>query len=413
MFKGQLLRRNFSLFNRVPHARVVRSAVRDGHDSVNVQRFRIQKPFFGKSRLIGAIAVLSALYGVTRYISIEVEVEEVQDDKSRSTRPGKPISNEEGAEDSAGEESEEEYEDDEDDDDALLFLPTGFSRPKPKTFYKGSDPEWQEFRKVATDRPRVEKIRNELSAMIRNVAKKSPGYATHLGTIDTNKGKAWIELRFPDGPPTEFERPGIELTEDLEWRKATRPVEELHHQRLSKLLYPSEAGNVLYQEVKRKAGLSWKGFRTYMGWEVKSEPATVQSVIQKVLADPPTPSGIGAPTTQATPTSPASEGKQPTEVASPLGSPAKDVRFALPDAKKLTLDLTQFRQDFRKTAKPYAIQPARGTFIVIGLVEVYGERARMTLNVAATYDPKQGRYMSLQASVWNLVKHRQSPRGGP
>lgn len=41
----------------------------------------------------------------------------------------------------------------------LLFLPTGLSRPKPKSFYRGSDPEWREFRKLATDRPRVDKIR--------------------------------------------------------------------------------------------------------------------------------------------------------------------------------------------------------------------------------------------------------------
>lgn len=58
-----------------------------------------------------------------------------------------------------GEEGEDE---DDDYDDALLFLPTGFSRPKPQVFYKGSDPEWQEFKKVATDRPRCEKIHSTL-----------------------------------------------------------------------------------------------------------------------------------------------------------------------------------------------------------------------------------------------------------
>jgi len=215
----------------------------------------------------------------------------------------------------------------------------------------------------------------------------------------------------------EYERPGIELTEDLEWRKATRPVEDLHHQRLSKLLYPTEVGNALYQDTKRKAGLSWKSFRTYMGWEANSEPETVRGVIQKVLVDPSTPSAPGASATPATssPSEPAAtESKQqPAESASPLGSPAKDIGFVLPDPKKLTLDLTQFRQDFRKTAKPYALQPPRGTFMVLGLIEIYGDRARMTLNVAAAYDPKLGRYVSLKAQVWNLVDHRQSPKGGP
>jgi hypothetical protein len=116
-------------------------------------------------RLVGAVAVTAAFYGVTRYISIEVDEEEEEEDKKqRSTRPGTQIGNEDGAEEAdehdVEEEDNEDDEDDEDYDDALLFLPTGFSRPKPKTFYRGSDPEWQEYRKVATDRPRVEKIRS-------------------------------------------------------------------------------------------------------------------------------------------------------------------------------------------------------------------------------------------------------------
>lgn len=382
--------------------------------------------------MIGAVAIGAAFYAVTRYVGIEVEIETVEDGKQQSTRSGNQISNQEAA-DEAGQEVEEEYEDDEDYDDAILFLPTGFSRPKPKTFYRGSDPEWQEYRKLAADRPRVEKIRSmrsmqmgcmavtdsqtdELSAMIRSLAKKNPSYVARLGNIDTAKGKSWIELKFPDGPPVEYERPGIELTEDLEWRKATRPVEDLHHQRLSKVLFPTDVSNALYQDTKRKAELSWKSFRSYMGWEDKSEPDTVQGVIQRVLASPPSPSGPGVSATPAASDSSASaatESKQPAETASPFGSPAKDVGFVLPDPKKLTLDLTQFRQDFRKAFKPYTMQAPRGTFMVLGIIEVYGDRARMTLNVTAAYDPKQGRYVSLKAGVWNLVDHRQHPRGGP
>jgi hypothetical protein len=382
--------------------------------------------------LVGVVAVAAAFYGVTRYISIEVEEdeEEEKDNKQRSSRPGNQIGNEDGGEEAdEGDVEEEDEEEDDDYDDALIFLPTGFSRPKPKTFYRGSDPEWQEYRKVATDRPRVEKIRSthamrsglcqsltatdELSALIRSIAKKNPGYAARLGTIDASKGKAWIEVKFPDGPPIEYERPGIELTEDLEWRKATRPVEELHHQRLAKLLYPSAVSTAIYQDTKRKAAVSWRSFQSYLGWEVKAEPTTVKQVIQKVLADPAAPSPPGtsaAPAASDSTASAAPDNKQPAETDSPL---AKDVGFALPDPKKLTLDLTQFRQDFRKAVKPYAMQPPRGTFVVMGLIEVYGDRARMTLNVSAAYDPKQGRYVSLQAAVWNLVDHRQRPRGGP
>jgi hypothetical protein len=81
-------------------------------------------------------------------------VEKVEEDGQGT--PG-AVSTDEGA--------DEEVDDDEE-EDVLLFLPTGFSRPRPRTFYKGSDPEWKEFSKVASDRPRVEKIRSMSSRVL-------------------------------------------------------------------------------------------------------------------------------------------------------------------------------------------------------------------------------------------------------
>jgi hypothetical protein len=99
-----------------------------------------------------------ATYGLGRYIGIEVEVEEVEEEAKKSAKKGGPA-DEDGWQ-KAGEEVEDE-EEEEEYDDAILFLPTGFSRPRRRTFYKGSDPEWQAFKKIATDRPRIEKIRGK------------------------------------------------------------------------------------------------------------------------------------------------------------------------------------------------------------------------------------------------------------
>ncbi|KAH7087070.1 hypothetical protein FB567DRAFT_496750 [Paraphoma chrysanthemicola] len=414
MFKAQVLRRNFSLFNRVPYSRIVRSAARDGHDSVTIQRVRISRPVFGKSRLIGTVAIAAAFYGVGRYLGVEVEVELV-DDANRKSRPSNSISNGDATSEESEEAADEEEEEEEEYDDAILFLPTGFSKQKPQTFYRGSDPEWQEFKKLATDRPRVERIRNELVSMMRTMAQRTPGYEVRIGKVDTSKGNKWVEVKFPDGPPREYERPGIELTEDLEWRRATRPVEPIHHARLSRVLFPTEVSNALYQDTKRKAELSWRSFRSYIGWEETSEPATVQTVVQKAVANAPSPSAPGvqvAPAATSSPSSPATESKPTTETTSSLSSQAKELGFVLPDPKRLTLDLSQFRQDFRKAFKPYPPQPPRGSVVVLGLIDIVGERARLTLNVTAAYDPKQGRYVSVQASIWNITENTQRPKGG-
>jgi hypothetical protein len=83
----------------------------------------------------------------------------VEEKDKKSAKEGSPA-DEDGWQ-KAGEEVEDEEEEEEEYDDAILFLPTGFSRPRRKTFYKGSDPEWQAFKKIATERPRVEKIRGK------------------------------------------------------------------------------------------------------------------------------------------------------------------------------------------------------------------------------------------------------------
>ncbi|KAH7399304.1 hypothetical protein BKA66DRAFT_545469 [Pyrenochaeta sp. MPI-SDFR-AT-0127] len=418
MFKAQVLRRNLSLFNRVPYSRIARSAARDGHETIVIQRVHIRRPFLSKSRLVGAVAIAGASYGLTRYLGLEIEVEEVEQKEQKSARSNNQA-HVEDKDKETGQEADHEDDEEEEYDDVLLFLPTGFSRPCSKTYYRGSDPEWQEFRRIANDQPRIIKIRRELVATIRSSAAKNPGYIARYGQVDTSKGGFWLEVKFPDGPPVEYERPGIELTEDLEWRKATRLVEEAHHHRLTKAFLPKEVAVALYEDTKRKARISWKDFRVYMGWDEKSEPDTAQQLIQRIGVHPPSAPTSTAPSNNATPNSPSTSPANDTQrtASSPSTAPvdglAKDLGLVLPDPKKLTMDLSQVRQDFSKASKPYDMQAPRGTFLVNGLVEVYGARSRVTVNVSAAYDPKQARYLSMKLGVWSITDHRQIPKGGP
>lgn len=114
--------------------------------------------------MVGTVAVTVAFYGLTRYVGIDVEVGVVDEQrgKGKGAHSGGQSRKENEWQD-AGQEVVDD--DDEEYDDALLFLPTGLSRPGPKTFYRGSDPEWQEFKQVATDLPRVEKIRGTHSCL--------------------------------------------------------------------------------------------------------------------------------------------------------------------------------------------------------------------------------------------------------
>jgi hypothetical protein len=50
MFKAQIIRRSFSLFNRRGlDSRIIRSAARDGHENIQIQRVRFRKPLLTTS----------------------------------------------------------------------------------------------------------------------------------------------------------------------------------------------------------------------------------------------------------------------------------------------------------------------------------------------------------------------------
>ena len=105
-------------------------------------------------RLVGVVAISWAAYGLVQYLGLEVEVEVVNKDQ-KPAHPGDSVRNE----DDSAAEWEVATGEEEDEDDVILFLPTGFSRPAPKKLWRGSDPEWQEFKKIATDSARINKIR--------------------------------------------------------------------------------------------------------------------------------------------------------------------------------------------------------------------------------------------------------------
>ena len=192
-------------------------------------------------------------------------------------------------------------------------------------------------------------------------------------------------------------------------------MEDKHHQRLKRVLFPSTVAAVLYNDTKKKIESSWKNFRVYLGLEEKTEPETVQQLVQRLGVNKSSPRSPAPPSTSTTSSPPSTSPSNDTQhrATSPSAALAKELGLVLPDPKKLTLDLSQFRQDFRKAQKPYDLATPRGAVLVLGLIDVYGDRARMTLNVAAAYDPKQGRYVSIRATVWNFVELRQHPKGGP
>ncbi|KAL5409784.1 hypothetical protein PMIN03_005770 [Paraphaeosphaeria minitans] len=426
MFKPQVFRRSFSLFRRAPTSAIVKSASQDGNDAIRIQRVRIQKRVFTTSRFAGSVVVAVGAWKFLDWLNEKTEDEEELEQHRRARRasiPGQGGDDKGGREITPEEEAEwevqdnEEGEEEEEEEESLLFFPTGFSRPKPRSFYRGSDPEWQTFVRLARDRPRVEKIRGELVTMVRELASKNPKFTVLLGKIDTTKGSIWIEVKFPDGPPLEYERPGILLTEDLTFRKGAQVVDPIHHRTLANVLMPTAVANSVYADMKRRLHGQWLDLRKYVGFEVKQSP--VENMFKGL--SPPT--GKATTTTQPPvgPTTPGAPATADAEKQAQLPAPSTPTKPALeklgltlPDPGQApTMNLAYFRLMLMKNRQPLSLEPPRGTFIVTGLVELIGDKAKMTLDITACYDPNMAEYVMLNTRVRSMTKYKQQPRGGP
>jgi hypothetical protein len=91
-------------------------------------------PLFTPLRIASFLLYTSCLVGYVWYFFPELEIEVTE-----------------------GEAPESENESDFADEDSL-FVPLTWAKKLPRSFYKGSDPEWQEFVKVSKDKARVKKI---------------------------------------------------------------------------------------------------------------------------------------------------------------------------------------------------------------------------------------------------------------
>jgi len=125
--------------------RTVRPISRWSSVDENTRPVRLVSPMFDTRRLATFALYTGCVGGYLYWLAPEVtlEVEEVPADEQG--RPLKP--NEEPG-----------SEEDEFADSDSRFIPMTWATKLPRAYYKGSDPEWQEFRKLATDGEKQKRI---------------------------------------------------------------------------------------------------------------------------------------------------------------------------------------------------------------------------------------------------------------
>ncbi|GAB7363860.1 hypothetical protein MBLNU230_g4424t1 [Neophaeotheca triangularis] len=425
------LRQQFPLLHRQAQNRQLSRSIwrRQYTEEVplRTQQVRFKRPGFTTKRLLTWGIYLGAVYGFSSFVlrHLEIEVEFVGEDEMEEGAEGEEVSEEDMVEVEVGPDGQV-YADPE-----STFIPMTWAVKQPRTYYRGSDPEWQAFVKVARDKKRCKQIQDELVRVVYTGTQHHPMISRQLGR-NTKVGKYWLDINFPDGPPPEYERSGIEIGDGYVAWSAQR-IQSEQQWRITRALWPKAAFESSYATAKVLAGIQYRRFKQAIGWEGKDplspeerfkhamdmmakHQAAKEGGASRVGKPQLDPEGTGSSGVVGSPSSSTSAPSQ----SSTAEGPKLPYHFPVPlpptsatSETDLPIAMHTFSQSLNKNWNPKKQEPPRGSFVVGGMVEVRGSRGRMLFDVQSCYDPQQSKYVVVNAGVRGYKKWNQSPRGGP
>ncbi|KIW07930.1 uncharacterized protein PV09_01837 [Verruconis gallopava] len=354
------------------------------------------------------------LYGMTfwaflQYVLpefITISFEEVEEE----------VVGEDGEVDVQTEEGEEEVEEG-------LFIPFGWPKKQPRTYYRASDPEWKEFMKFSKQVERHKEVQRRLVSAIRSEIAGLPGTKRLLGAVDVSKGRYWLEIVFPDGPPQDYEVHGIEITDEfVAW--SVKTVSQKEYARLCRTMIPTATIKASWASIKYQFDIQANKVREYLGLQPKIDPEV--ALIKASLRERPNTKHFGSGNNSPkTPANPLSKGFPPQPITSPSGQNAEAsnsessepsiprLPSIVPRGENKPVTLALFLHNLRKNRGPTPIEPPRGSVVVTGLIEVIGTNGRVTLDVSAAFDPRSDEYVLWSWRPRRIQPKAQRPKGGP
>ena len=406
--------------HRVQHIPRGRRSLWKSHPTeppIRYQVVRFQKPSFSSRSRAFKIAFYSVLIGTNlwllgRYLDIEIELEVADEETAKQGHWHGGL-----GEASVGNEQDEDGPSIPDEDS--FFIPLTWPKEAPRTFYKGSDPEWQEFVRVARDNPRSRRIQQELLDIVYTTCKQQPGIQQRLGN-DIKVGKFWLEVVFPDSPPPEYEQTGIVVGKDY-IALAGQRVSHEHYSRLMRVLWPDSTASATWTTIKVLASVQYERLKEALGGD--ADPLSVERQYRRHREahgklpragdgeggeSSTSPGTIAASSSVPTQTTDPDPDQIPWVVSMPRPENNKIVTIDMPIAVHTFSAALGKNRALRET-----FVPPRGSFGVYGLVEVRGTTGRILFDVSSAYDPRQAKYIAMYAGVRNIKRWKQAPRGGP
>ncbi|KAL8828986.1 MAG: hypothetical protein Q9170_006365 [Blastenia crenularia] len=303
-----------------------------------------------------------------------------------------------------------------------VFLPLGFAYKLPRKFYKGTDPEWQSFIQLSNDKTLCNSLKNQLTGMVGQTVGSLPVFQKVLGA-DIKPRKFWIDIDFPDGPPPEYERRGLEFADDhISW--TTRPVDPLHYAKLQKALWPDSLASSFWASSKTMTSLQYAKLKRVLDFTSSTEASdsedseTPDLKLQKLSQQP---------NRQTQKSAPGSDNDMPagsptlnnTQRQSSTKHGPSDLSKLLPVMPNLPVvgddtasALKAFKKKFERTWQPANAPPERGTAIFSGMIELVGPKGVAVMDVRAAYHVAESRWTQIAVATRRVQARQQGPKGG-
>ncbi|KAI2620497.1 hypothetical protein GGR54DRAFT_102432 [Hypoxylon sp. NC1633] len=291
--------------------------------------------------------------------------------------------------------------------------------------FKGTDPEWQAFVKISRSNETLSDIRNSLAELVCKTAKASNSLVRRCGS-DMRLGRHWLDIQYPSRPPPNYVRWALAWADDGMYL-VEESVDLVVAERAERALWPSTLTLSLWSFTGALLKQNAANFARLLGYEPNPTPKLpLQQAMEKfqqqikksaVKSDSKAPGSLPSAKTQAadgSSTVPASAvDKRSTDSSPPPGSttasPNSGVSTPIPTIpnggsenskgvrsvyvvrqtrEHISKPLQAFAKTFQQLWEPIIQMPPRGSIYITGLVEIVSSTARMTVDVAAFWDPK-------------------------
>ncbi|KAJ3563182.1 hypothetical protein NPX13_g8290 [Xylaria arbuscula] len=281
-----------------------------------------------------------------------------------------------------------------------IFIPfPGFTQTVEPVPYRSTDPEWRAYIKVSRNQALLSSMRASLAEMARRAIVNDRRLTSACGKNAT-VSKFWLDVQYPLKPPPTFVRQGLSFGAGNGIAWTSQPVNSTAVFWTRQALWPSALTHSLWSFTNALVLQNATTIAKFLGFQSQTDSIanmqqTMERLQQQLGRQPGKPSAGSPPlppqgrTSEESAASPLSSMDKTT---SRVHNNARNSRHGRWSQEHTSGPWDKFKKRFAQKWRRPPAYPPRGSIRVSGLVEVVTQRALLTVDCIAWWDPQTETY---------------------